>query len=185
MRSEIFSSDRFVAGATRQRFASLLDRAVMQELADGCEGRFTMLRMTIVLSIAALLPLRASAQSATTATTATDAVLGTVRITAPVRAGGKPLAAGTYELRLSSERPTPNPGQGADSQRWVDFVANNVVVARDVAEILRDADLPPTGASTQPVADGVRAEMLRGGEFLRISVRRAGVRYLIHLPTAP
>jgi hypothetical protein len=151
------------------RVTSLLATAVLTTL------------WTMVLSVTALLPLSVSAQS----TPVADAALGTVRITAAVRAGGKPLPTGSYELRLSSERPAPNRGQGADSQRYVDFVANGVVVGRDVAEVLRDADLPPTGASTQPVADGVRVELLRGGEFLRISVRRTGVRYLIHLPIAP
>lgn len=29
---------------------------------------------------------------------------------------------------------------------------------------------------------GVRAHILKGGDFLRISVKRQGVRYLIHLP---
>ena len=36
-----------------------------------------------------------------------------------------------------------------------------------------------------PVRDGTRVEMLKGGEFLRISLKRGSERFLIHLPVAP
>jgi len=107
--------------------------------------------------------------------------LARVQIPPGVLADGKPLPAGTYDLRLSSAKPGLAAVPGA-AQQAVEFVSGGVVAAREVAEIVRDDDLPPVGASTQPAAPGVRVELLKGGEFLRISVKREGVRYLVHLP---
>ena len=108
--------------------------------------------------------------------------LTTVRITTAVMAGGTSLPAGTYELRLTGQ----SPGPAGDEQRpvgeWVEFVANGKVVAREVAVILYDDQLPSVGASSQKVPSGTRVEMLKDGEFLRISVKRENVRYLIYLP---
>lgn len=109
-------------------------------------------------------------------------VLTTVRVTEAVMAGGKPLPAGTYDIRLANSGPTPLVGQSPDAARWVEFVANGHVVARDVAEVLHDDDMPTVGASSSPVRSGTRVEMLKGDEFLRISVKRQRERYLVHLP---
>lgn len=109
-------------------------------------------------------------------------VLATVRIAQPVLADGTLLAPGTYEVRLTDERPTPRPGQSADAQQWVQLVADGSVIAREVAEVIRDDDRPDIGASAERAAEGLRVHILKGGDFLRISVKRQGVRYLIHLP---
>ena len=116
-------------------------------------------------------------------TPTTSAVLTTVRINAPVLAGGAPLPAGTYEIRLTGQRPSPPAGQPQDAEESVEFVADGKVVARETAEIIDDDDLPAEGASSQTVQQGTRVEMLKGGEFLRISVKRDRQRYLIYLPT--
>ena len=105
----------------------------------------------------------------------------TVRITTAVLAGGTSLPAGTYELRLTGQSPVPV-GEGRRVREWVEFIANGKVVAREVAEILYDDSLPSVGASSQKVPSGTRVEMLKDGEFLRISVKRESVRYLIYLP---
>lgn len=112
-------------------------------------------------------------------------MLATVRITTTVMAGGTRLPAGTYEVRLTDEHPTPLPGQSRDAPRWVEFVANGKVVAREIAEVLQDDDLPAVGASAVRVQSGTRVEMLKGGEFLRISVKRERERYLVYLPVMP
>jgi hypothetical protein len=108
--------------------------------------------------------------------------LTTVRITTAVMAGGTSLPAGTYELRLTGQSPVPVGDEQRHVREWVEFVANGKVVAREVAEILYDDYLPSVGASSQKVPSGTRVEMLKGGEFLRISVKRENVRYLIYLP---
>jgi hypothetical protein len=113
----------------------------------------------------------------------TDAnILATVRIPTAVLANGEPLLPGTYELRLTEQRPTPSPGQSLEARQWVEFVAKGKVVAREVAEVLRDNDLPAVGASSVPARSGTRVEMLKGEEFLRVSVKREHERYLIYLP---
>ena len=137
---------------------------------------------------AALLFLFVSVLSAGSATAevdpaATSAVLTTVRINARVLAGGAPLPAGTYEIRLTGQRPSPPAGQPQDAEESVEFVADGKVVARETAEIIDDDDLPAEGASSQTVQQGTRVEMLKGGEFLRISIKRDRQRYLIYLPT--
>lgn len=47
---------------------------------------------------------------------------------------------------------------------------------------LHDDDLPAIGASSLRARNGTRIEMLKDGEFLRISVKRDRERYLIYLP---
>jgi hypothetical protein len=109
-------------------------------------------------------------------------VLATVQIGTAVTAGGAPLPVGTYELRLTGERPAPLAGQPQNGQEWVEFVADGKIVAREAAEILNDGDLEAAGEASQRVKSGTRVEMLKGGEFLRISVKRERNRYLIYLP---
>lgn len=139
-------------------------------------------------SIAALICMLAAAavnaQSSATKTAA-DGFLATVRISRPVMAAGKPLPAGTYSIRLTADHPTPLAGQSPDAQEWVEFIVNGTVVAREIAEVLDDTDLTPVGASSFPVRSGTRVEVLRGGEFLRVSVKGERNRYLIHLPLMP
>ena len=136
---------------------------------------FLMTLSAYVMSLGSL-----TAQSATSSTT--DArLLTTVRIATAVTAGGTPLPAGAYEIRLTGERPAPLAGQPQNSQEWVEFVAAGKVVAREAAEILYDDDLEAAERS-QRVKSGTRVEMLKDGEFLRISVKRERERFLIYLP---
>jgi len=95
----------------------------------------------------------------------------TVRITTAVMANGAPLPPGTYDVRLTPERPTPSVGQSLEARQWVEFGAKGKVVGREIAEVLRDNDLPAVGASALRVPNGTRVEMLKGGEFLRVSVK--------------
>jgi len=111
-------------------------------------------------------------------------VLGTVHIGQAVLADGKPLASGTYELRLTGDAAPALVGQPQGAQAEVEFVSGGEVIAHEIAEVLRDSDRPVVGASSQPARDGARVEMLKGGEFLRVSVKRDGVRYLVYLPVA-
>lgn len=109
-------------------------------------------------------------------------VLTTVRIDTPVLAGGTPLPAGAYEIRLTGQHPTAPAGEPQNAEEWVEFVADGKIVAREAAEIVDDNDLPTEGASSRTVHSGTRVEMIKGGEFLRISVKRDHQRYLIYLP---
>jgi len=139
--------------------------------------------MMLLMATAALAyGLGASVAAAQAPVAGGSEVLALVDITQAVLANGKPLPAGSYELRLTSESVRPLPGQSPDAERWVEFLAEGSVVAREVAVVLRDADRPAVGASSAVAASGTRVELLKGGEFLRVSVRRGAERYLIHLP---
>ena len=112
------------------------------------------------------------------------ATLGTVTITQPVMAEGKLLQPGTYELRDTGEHAKPLPGQSPDAQAYVEFLSNGMVVAREVAEVMPGAAqaVGTSGATSGGAGSRARAQILRGGEFLRVSVNHGGERYLIHLP---
>jgi hypothetical protein len=142
-------------------------------------------RFAFMLSLACTLSVAAKTGQSIQAPAADVKVLATVRITTPVMAGGTRLPPGTYDVRLTQERPTPLAGQSPDAQRWVEFVADGKVIAREIAEVLRDDDLPAVGASSKTVRSGTRVELLKGGEFLRISVKRDRERYLIYVPAMP
>ena len=112
----------------------------------------------------------------------TASSLGTVRITQPVMAGGKMLQPGTFEIRDTGEHPTPLPGQSPEAQTFIEFIANGTVMARDIAELMPGQATPvgtSGGASARP-----RVELLKGGDFMRVSTTHGGERFLIHLPIA-
>jgi hypothetical protein len=74
---------------------------------------------------------------------------------------------------------------GANETRARELVAKaheNCFVANSVSA---PVDLPAVGASSLPVRAGTRVDLLKGGEFLRISVKRDRERYLIYLPVMP
>ena len=114
------------------------------------------------------------------------ASLGAVKISKNVLADGKPLAAGSYTLRVSDELPAAVVGQSADEARWVEFAQAGVVKGREMATVLsKDAlkAMAKKGGSVAP--DSARVELLQGGDnYLRVWVNHAGVQYLIHLTIA-
>ena len=116
----------------------------------------------------------------------TASSLGTVRITQPVMAGGKMLQPGTYEIRDTGEHATPLPGQSPDAQTYVEFVANGMVMARDIAELMpgQAAPVGTSGGTSGGSSARPRVELLKGGDFMRVSTTHGGERYLIHLPVA-
>jgi hypothetical protein len=123
-------------------------------------------------------------QAQTPASTVGTEIAASVQIPVAVLADGKPLPPGKYNVRFTGEPSAPLPGQPAGAQQSVELLADGKVVAREIAEVLKDEDLPAEGASSQHVQNGTRVEMLKGGEFLRISVKREGARYLLYLPIA-
>jgi len=117
----------------------------------------------------------------------TETALGSVRIPRTVKADGKDLKAGTYTVRLTAQDAAPA-AAGITMERWVEFVQGGKVVGREVASIIPASEVK----DTQPGPDlpgkapkaGARVDMLKGGEYLRVWITRAGVQYLIHLPPA-
>lgn len=115
----------------------------------------------------------------------TAMALGTVRIPKAVKADGKPLAAGTYQLRLTSEQAKPDAvGTTGKLERWVEFVKGGKVAGREVATIVPESEIKLVQKDTPPRANGSKVEMLKGGDYLRVWINKGGNHYLIHLPSS-
>jgi hypothetical protein len=114
------------------------------------------------------------------------ASLGAVTIGRNVMADGKPLARGTYTLRVSDEMPTPVVGQSADEARWVEFLQGGTVKGREMATVLSKEELKAMAKKDSSSApESAKVEMLQGGDnYLRVWVNHAGTQYLIHLTIA-
>lgn len=111
--------------------------------------------------------------------------MATVTITETVKADGKPLAPGTYEIWILDDRPDVGTGAPSNAQRVVEFYQNGKMVAREVAEVFAPGERPTgTSGSSASAAGKAVVQKLRGGEFLRVSINDASGLYLIHLPTA-
>lgn len=114
----------------------------------------------------------------------TETALGSVRIPRAVKADGKDLRAGTYQVRLTAEAASPAvPGQ--TMERWVEFVQGGKVVGREVVSIVPAGemkDLMPGPDTNKGPGSGSRVEMLKGNEYMRVWIARNGVNYLIHFP---
>jgi hypothetical protein len=107
--------------------------------------------------------------------------LGTVRLPRAVMANGQALAAGTYAVRLSTDTVSRVVGQPAESTRWVEFVEDGQVKGRELATVVAPADVKQVAKGTPPPQGTARVQPLRGGEYLRVWLNRAGTQYLIHL----
>ena len=109
--------------------------------------------------------------------------LGTVSIPKGVKADGKPLAAGTYQVRLTPEQANP-PAKGATAslERWAEFVKGGKVVGREVVTIVPQADIAKVEKDTPPRAGAAKVETLKGGDYIRVWINKGGNHYLMHLP---
>ena len=104
--------------------------------------------------------------------------LGTVRFAQAVQVGGTLLPAGTYEVRLTGEHLAPLPGQSEEAEQRVELVSNGQVVAKDVATVIPVTTAAVVGTSGGPSVGVV--QMLKGGEFLRVSFNKGSERFLLH-----
>ena len=100
--------------------------------------------------------------------------VATVTISEPVKADGKPLAPGTYEVWLLNDRANPGAGAASDAQRVVELHQNGKMVAREVAEYFAAGERPVGTSGTPSSRLGKAAvQKLRGGEFVRIAINDA------------
>ncbi len=111
--------------------------------------------------------------------------LGSVRVTRNVMADGKPLAAGTYTVRLTGDEAKPPAiGQTPSLERWVEFVQGGQVKGREVVTIIPDSDIAQVAKGPRPARGGSRVDTLKGDDYVRVWINRGGNNYLIHLPPA-
>jgi hypothetical protein len=113
------------------------------------------------------------------------AVLGTVNIPKAAKADGKPLAAGTYQVRLTTDEAKPDAvGTSGKTERWVEFVQKGQVKGREVVTIVPASEIKLVQKDTPPPANGSKVQMLKGNDYLRVWINKAGNHYLIHLVPA-
>lgn len=132
--------------------------------------------MMTVLTLAALLFSSTGAQTTPAAPT-----IGTARLPQAVMADGKPLPAGTYAIRLTTDTPSVVVGQSPEATRWVEFVQRGTVVGREIATVVAADDMR-TMAKMPRTGGAVRVQTLKGGDYLRVWITHSGTNYLIHLP---
>ena len=109
--------------------------------------------------------------------------LGTVHIPKAVKADGKSLPAGTYQVRLTPDTASPSAkGQTASLERWAEFVKGGKVVGREVVTIIPQADIAKVQKDAPPRANASKVETLKGGDYMRLWINRGGNHYLVHFP---
>ena len=116
------------------------------------------------------------------AQTPANTSLGSVTLSRKVTADGQPLAAGTYQVRLSADSPKPAVGQTPEAERYVEFLRGGKVVAREVATVISDADAASIVKGPKPARGGVRVDLLKGNDYVRVWINRGGNNYIIHMP---
>ena len=72
-----------------------------------------------------------------------EIALGSVHFAKGVKADGKALAAGTYQVRLTAEEAAPA-AAGIKMERWVEFVQGGKVAGREVASIIPAEEVKDT-----------------------------------------
>ena len=131
--------------------------------------------------LAAVLGLSSSAAVTAQSTTTS---LGSVALKKGVMADGKPLAAGSYVVRLTSDEAKPATGQSAGAERWVEFVQKGQVKGREVVSIVPDSDIAQIAEGPKPPKGGYRVDTLKGNDYVRVWINKQGSNYLIHFPVA-
>lgn len=148
-------------------------------------GQLEEARRRAEAAVQALTPVNTAVAEAEAAIAARQAGPGEVFIPTTVLADGKPLAAGSYAVRLTNEQPPPVVGQTAGSERWVEFVRSGTVRGRALALALSPAEIREVAETPGPANNDARVEMLKDREYVRVWLNRGGTNYLIHMPPAP
>ena len=125
-----------------------------------------------------------STSETATATTG-DVALGTVRLPRGVTADGKPMPAGTYQVRLTAQQAAPEAvGTTEALERWVEFTQGKNVRGREVVSIVPQNEIKMVVKDAPPASGGSKVQVLRGNDYLRVWINRGGNHYLIHFPIA-
>jgi hypothetical protein len=114
--------------------------------------------------------------------TGTAMALGSVRLSKALKADGKPLPAGTYQVRLTADEAKPDAkGSSEVLERWVEFVKGGQVVGREVVSIVPANEAKLVQKDTPPPSGGSKVETLKGGDYVRVWFNKGGNYYLVHL----
>jgi hypothetical protein len=114
-----------------------------------------------------------------------DLALGSVRLPKGVSADGKPLPAGTYQIRLTAQEAGPAAvGVTEKLERWVEFVQAGTVKAREVVSIVPQEEVKMVVKDAPPPANGSKVQTLKGNDYVRVWFNKGGNHYLIYLPSS-
>ena len=114
-----------------------------------------------------------------------DLTLGSVRLPRAVTADGKPLPAGSYQVRLTGQEAKPEAvGTTEALARWAEFVQGGTVKGREVVNIVPQAEIKMVVKDAPPAPGSSKVQVLRGNEYLRVWINNKGNHYLIHLPAS-
>src|SRR5262249_52907129 len=94
-----------------------------------------------------------------------------------------PLAAGTYQVRLTGDEVKPATGQAPDAEKWVEFVKGGKVAGREVATVITAEDIGKIAKGRKPKANTASTELLKGGDYYRVWINKGGTNYIVNLPT--
>ena len=114
-----------------------------------------------------------------------DLVLGTVTLAKATTADGKPLAAGTYQVRLTAQEAKPDAkGASENIERWVEFLQKGTVKGREVVSIVPQGEVKNVVKDPPPPAGASKVQMLKGNDYMRVWFNKGGNHYLIYFPTS-
>jgi len=109
--------------------------------------------------------------------------LGMVHLAKAVKADGKELAAGTYQVRLAAQTASPDAkGQTPGLERWVEFVQKGQVKGREVVTIIPGSEIDKVQKDAPPKANSSKVQTLKGGDYMRLWINKGGNHYLVHFP---
>ena len=111
-------------------------------------------------------------------------VLGTVHNGRKLMADGKPLPAGTYRVRLTTDELKTPAGQSPDAERYVEFMKGSTVAGREVATVVSAGDIGTIVKGARPKPGTSRVDLLKGGDYWRVWINKGGTHYIINLPPA-
>ena len=113
-----------------------------------------------------------------------EVALGAVRVPKSVTADGKPLPAGTYQVRVTPQEAKPDAvGQTEPLERWAEFLQGGQVKGREVVSIVPNTEVKEVVKDPPPRAGSYKVQHLVGGDYLRVWVNKGGNHFLVYLPT--
>lgn len=114
-----------------------------------------------------------------------ELALGSFRLPRAVTADGKPLAAGSYTVKVTAQEAKPDAvGTTEPLERWVEISRGGKAAGREVVVIVPNEEIQMVVKDPPPARGGApRVQLLKGGDYLRVWFNRAGHHYLIYFPT--
>jgi hypothetical protein len=109
-----------------------------------------------------------------------------VHLAKATTADGKPLPAGTYQVKLTAQEAKPDAkGASENIERWVEFSQKGAVKGREVVSIVPQAEVKNVVKDTPPPANGApKVQMLKGNDYVRVWFNKGGNHYLIYFPAS-